>query len=114
MHNDHRASFIPTTARDSFYAESTYNDYRPATSGTYHGRNQSSSHLATPIETRQPKRLSGYDSVGQGVGHESFGDLGGYEQQQAVAGSRERNERATRRKSRGQEVAVYDDRTSGY
>jgi hypothetical protein len=135
VHNDHRASFIPMGAAnigsgagmprgdgDSFYADSmSYdNGYRPQTSGTaysgaggaglYHGRNQSSTHLGV-VETRQPKRLSGYGGEAPGVGRrESFGSDG---QGQALMSTRERNERATRRKSRGAEVAVYDDR-SGY
>ena len=99
-HNERRASFIPNN-RDSYYADSTY-EYRPPTSGTYHTRTQSSGHLGV-VETRQPKRLSGYDAVSQGG--ESFGDGS-----ETVRG---RNDRPTRRKSRGAEVAVYEDR-SGY
>ena len=116
VHNDHRASYYPSGPdpyhngggnRGSTYADSTYNDYRPQTSGAgslygnnSHGRNQSSTHLGAPVETRQPKRLSDY-------GGARYGE---YTAEQAGAYPAE-NERAVRRKSLANTAAVqvYED-----
>lgn len=110
VHNDHRASFVPTQYHDSAYADSTY-EYRPPTSGTYHTRTQSSGHLGV-VETRQPKRLSGYDSVSQQG--DGFGDAAG-----TMGGGQHRDERAARRKSRGhaereREMDGYEHARGGY
>jgi hypothetical protein len=107
-HNDHRASFVPMMPgnRDSVYADSSYDSYRPPTSGTWTARNHSSSHLA-PMETRQPKRLSDYG----GQGKAEYGQL--VQARESYDGLAQGNERATRRKSRGNgaEVNVYEDRS---
>jgi hypothetical protein len=124
VHNDHRNSYYPsdlnpnsnyTVNRTSTYADSTYEGYRPPTSGAgslyQQGRNQSVGHLG-PVETRQPKRLSDY-------GGEGYRDVQGFGSETPRGAG---NERSIKRKSLGgagqvqvyEDTAVVDDAGYGY
>lgn len=108
VHNDPRNSYYPSdfngaghynVNHNSTYADSTYDGYRPPTSGAgslYNAsRNQSSGGLV-PVETRQPKRLSDYG----GERHD--------------ASNSTTNERPVKRKSLGGgTVQVYEDYSGG-